>query len=72
MRDVLQMRAAMAVRPQWQAFPSVQISSVHRSPGDCSHQAADLINQCLEIEPHLRPTAKELVIRLEELSDLDA
>lgn len=42
--------------------------SVSRPPQDCPQQAAKLIHRCLENDPALRPTARELVLRLQQLT----
>jgi len=36
-------------------------------PGECPQQAVDLFRQCIEREPERRPSASEVVLRLEQL-----
>lgn len=39
-----------------------------RVPDECPQEVADLIGRCMALDPDQRPTAKQLMLELEELS----
>ena len=53
-----------------QPLHGVLMQPVHSCPEDCPQEVSDLIDMCLQGEAELRPTAKELVVRLQELSSM--